>query len=124
MATLIITMNKAEGRPWINLNDRDHYMTKAKKTAAWIEETNRQLDKVDVPRMDKAQLDFLVFKPTRGRYDPHNLAPTMKAIVDAIVRYGIVPDDDYRHVKVTIDHGGISADKTAYMQVHIRKVEE
>lgn len=41
---------------------------------------------------------MIIHKPTGRRYDPGNLYPVAKAIVDGIVLSGMLEDDDYTHV--------------------------
>jgi hypothetical protein len=49
-----------------------------------------------------------IWKPRRGRYDPNNLWPTVKAVVDGFVDAGLLADDDHTHViGPDMRHGGI-----------------
>lgn len=53
-------------------------------------------------------IDVHVWKPTRVRYDPANLYPTAKALVDGLRDAGILAEDDWRHVDGPhLHHGGI-----------------
>jgi hypothetical protein len=48
-----------------------------------------------------------VWKPRAGRYDPNNLWPTVKAVVDGLVEAGFLADDDHVHVLgPDMRHGG------------------
>jgi predicted nucleic acid-binding Zn ribbon protein len=49
-----------------------------------------------------------IWKPRRGRYDPNNLWPTVKAVVDGFVDAGLLFDDDHVHViGPDMRHGGV-----------------
>jgi hypothetical protein len=49
-----------------------------------------------------------IWKPRRGRYDPNNLWPTVKAVVDGFVDAGLLADDDHLHViGPDMRHGGV-----------------
>jgi hypothetical protein len=39
-----------------------------------------------------------VIKPTNRAYDAHNLLPTLKAAIDGLVDYGLIPDDTNAHL--------------------------
>ena len=51
-----------------------------------------------VPAMDHAAIWLEWVPATKRRRDHGNEAPTVKAIVDAIVRAGVLEDDDHEHV--------------------------
>lgn len=40
-------------------------------------------------------------KPTRSHADPDGIAPTQKAVLDALVKEGVLPDDQSRYVRRT-----------------------
>lgn len=48
--------------------------------------------------MGRANVWVGITKRTRGRYDPANLTDTFKGCVDALVRAGVLDEDDYSHV--------------------------
>jgi crossover junction endodeoxyribonuclease RusA len=39
-----------------------------------------------------------IHKDRDGRWDPNNLWPTVKAIVDGMVEAGVLVDDDHKHL--------------------------
>jgi hypothetical protein len=49
-----------------------------------------------------------IWKPSRRRYDPNNVWPTIKAACDgALVDTGLIPDDDHEHMLgPDMRHGG------------------
>lgn len=46
----------------------------------------------------KADITVGIEKRTNGAYDPTNISDTFKGCVDALVRMGILDEDNYRHV--------------------------
>lgn len=46
----------------------------------------------------KATIYVGITKRTRGAYDPVNLSDSLKPCVDALVRMGVLDEDDYHHV--------------------------
>lgn len=92
--------------PWMSSNDRLHRMQEVKLTSAW-----REAGKLAAP--DAATIDepvriwAHVWKPIANRYDPQNLYPTAKAVVDGLRDAGLLVDDDWRHVEGPFMlHGG------------------
>lgn len=90
----------------LNLNDRRHRMANAKLVAAWRERaywaacewrtspSARRLTSFPVA----IQCVFPVH--TRSRRDPHNWAPTVKAIIDGLTSANLWPDDNANFVRV------------------------
>jgi hypothetical protein len=94
---------------WINSNDRKHRMAAAKLTSIWrnagtaaVLELNRQRKAAGegpAPTfMGRVRIVAKIFKPKANRFDPNNLHPTTKAIVDGLVQAGLLIDDDHKHV--------------------------
>lgn len=50
------------------------------------------------PHLERARLDVEISFPDRKRRDTHNYMPTVKALVDGLVKAGVLPDDDWRHL--------------------------
>lgn len=86
---------------WISANAREHWAPRAKRTRWWrhaagiVARNSRARigERVDV------QFDFHKAPGPNRRWDPANLAPTGKAILDGIVDAEILADDDTRHVR-------------------------
>jgi len=88
--------------PWLNANDRVHWRTRARWTkawrhAAWHAVANRDVNPIPL-RLDQVHIIAELRFRDRRRRDPANWAPTAKAIVDGLVDYGLIADDDHRHV--------------------------
>lgn len=65
----------------------------------------------------------LIYPPTKRRFDPPNLAGTIKHIIDGLTDANFWDDDDYKHIKfVAFGHGGdVSKEKGIY---HIKLMIE
>ena len=94
---------------FINSNSRDHRMAQAKLTAIWrnagvkaVHDLNQERAKNgDGPVqtfMGRVRIIATIWKPKANRFDPNNLAPTSKALVDGLVSAGLLLDDDHKHV--------------------------
>lgn len=91
---------------WINSNQRLHRMQTAKLTKAW-RTASQVASKGLEPLQTPIRVVAYIWKPRNGRYDPGNLYPTAKAILDGLVDSGLIEDDDYtRVVGPDMRHGG------------------
>ena len=86
------------GEDWINANERAHWASKAKRTRYWRDRAAWIAKRAGIPHMERAHITVTVHKTTNRRYDPANLAPTAKAIVDGLVDAGVLDDDDKTRV--------------------------
>lgn len=79
---------------WINANQREHWRTRAEKTAQWRGSARTFAVQAKLPkRLDHVRIVALLhFRDNRDR-DAHNFAGTLKAIVDGLVDYGLIKDD-------------------------------
>ena len=83
----------------MSLNDRDHWRVKADKTAEYVDTTIVLVRQAKVPKLQKISV-LLAYGPKDRRVrDPLNLVQTLKAVEDAIVRAGVVPDDNPTYVQ-------------------------
>lgn len=95
----------------LNENDRLHWAQKGDR-AAQI----RMLGKLAgrrmyaVPKGKRVRITIAVWKGHGGIYDPPNLGPTAKAIVDGLQDAGVLTEgDDWRHVEGPhLEHGGVN----------------
>lgn len=83
---------------WMSSNDRLHWAEKYKKTKilrrrSWLEARRNGL----LP-MRKAFVTVHVQYATNLRADPANAYPTVKALVDGLVDFGVLTDDDSKHL--------------------------
>lgn len=84
---------------WISANQRLHWAHKAARTKIWRDATNVWARRDKLPKgLDHVHVTaWLSFTTTRRR-DPANFHPTVKAIVDGLVDYGLIVDDDAKHL--------------------------
>lgn len=87
------------GLIWLSMNDRMHWAQRAKITKSYRSGARA------IARMEKLPIGLKhvhitahVHKTTRRAYDAHNLLPTLKAIIDGLVDYGLIPDDSNKHL--------------------------
>lgn len=93
--TLIIPAHE----PFLNLNQRMHWAKKAGLTRAWRFHARTYAAVANLPRgIQRVHIVAHVTKPTNRQYDVHNLMPTLKACVDGLVDYGLIPDDTNSHL--------------------------
>lgn len=93
------TLTVASGLPMLNLNQRMHWAKKAQLTKHWRRLALVNAMAADLPRnLDRVHITAHVTKPTNRAYDVHNLLPTLKAAVDGLVDYGLIPDDTNAHL--------------------------
>ena len=92
-------LNRHRSPDWINANQRDHWAVRSRKTRAWRNTTHWLAKAAKLPQeLSHVSITGHVVKTNRARYDAHNLMPTLKAIVDGLVDYGLIPDDHNTHL--------------------------
>lgn len=86
--------------PWaktkISANDRLSHMSKATRTAFWVELARLTCERMTTPEdgpLPWARIVIWVRMPTARRSEVANLQPTAKAIVDGMVLAGLIEDD-------------------------------
>jgi hypothetical protein len=106
MKLLQVTVPMPAGAVWLNSNDRKHFRATDPHRAAWRAAGAKAVEGRE--SFEHARVTAHVWKPRAGRYDPMNLWPTVKALLDGMVDAGLFPDDDWRHVVgPDMRHGGI-----------------
>jgi hypothetical protein len=60
---------------------------------AWRDAGNVHAQQARLPRLPSAHIVAELRFTDRRRRDPHNFMPTIKAVVDGLVDYGLLPDD-------------------------------
>lgn len=96
---MTITLTIPAPAKWMNSNDRMHWQPKAKLTKAWRQAAHIYARQAKLPKgLARVRTDVQVHKTTPNRCDAMNLYPTLKAVVDGLVDYGLVMDDNNDHV--------------------------
>lgn len=85
--------------PPLSLNQRDHHMAVHKVRTQLMNEVLTLARALNLPRgLDHVDVALLWRVTDQRRRDSDNPVLTLKACVDALARYGLVPDDTYRYV--------------------------
>lgn len=118
-----------KGNQIISTNDRMHPMVKAKITSylrslSFDTVTHRGVIETFNPEYP-CEVIMVVYPPTKRRMDPHNLAITLKALIDGMTDAGLFTDDDYHVVDmVSFRHGGkTSGDKNYRIDIIVKSIK-
>jgi crossover junction endodeoxyribonuclease RusA len=82
-----------------NLNDRKHYMVKAKIVREWRGATSILGRSLRIPACERIKVELHYVPAQERRRDPDNLVSALKPCCDGLVDAGIVPDDTERFVE-------------------------
>jgi hypothetical protein len=92
-------------------------MAEANLTKTWRRAGHAAVHPDWEPFTGTVHITAFITKKRGGRYDPNNLWPTIKAIVDGIVDAGLLHDDDHVHViGPDMRHGG-TGEPSVLMQI-------
>ena len=109
------------------MNDRGHWSTRYKLTRAWREASAAAAHGLGRSPLKRGRgpcevrVQFPVRDPGRRR-DPHNTAPTVKAIVDGLVDASVWPDDTPEWVRVA-DPTFYKPDGDMLVRIHLVPLE-
>lgn len=96
---MTITLTIPAPAKWLNSNDRLHWGPRAKLTKSWRQAAHVYARQARLPKgLGRVRIDAQVHKTTGNSFDAMNLYPTLKAVVDGLVDYGLVVDDNNDHV--------------------------
>lgn len=115
LRTPLLTQNTGKGVHW-------SVMAKAKKDTELVMYSaikKAKLKKIDGP----IEVQLVWYAPDLGIRDTDNLAPMMKACTDALVKKGIIPDDNSKIVHRTILGPVVCARDNPRFEYWIRTVE-
>ena len=91
----------------LSANQRLHWQSKARRVST-LRTRSRLLSRGRKPFPTPLMIDVYVWKPRGGRYDPANLYPSAKPVIDGFVDAGLLPDDDFKNVDGPhLHHGGV-----------------
>lgn len=113
------SITAVNGREWLSMNDRRHFMAHAKAVKRWRSDARILATALRIPQLESVHIRAEIYKPKAGRYDPHNLFPTLKSIIDGVVDAGVVADDDHRHLTTTLAHGGVDKSQPPHIMIRI-----
>ena len=105
---------------WLNLNQKEHWAPRNKRAQVWRHGAHIKARQAKLPRgLRRVQVDAYVWKSSRRRYDPHNLMPTLKPVIDGLVDYGLLVDDSSEYLAGPfIHHGGYGSEKLVLVIKH------
>jgi crossover junction endodeoxyribonuclease RusA len=84
---------------WINLNQRLHWAKRAKLTKSWRLAARVRAQQAGLPKgLPRVRVTATIHKGNNRAYDAHNLVPTVKAAIDGLVDYGLIPEDTNQHL--------------------------
>lgn len=95
--TTRFTINRPKDLKFMNANQRLHHHQRANLTRQWrtLGRTAGETLQAHTPtHYTRAHVTYTTTKTTRRRYDPPNLYPTYKALLDGLVDAGIFDDDN------------------------------
>lgn len=85
--------------PWLNANGRRQHRHQTGTRQAWRDATTVAARAARLPALGRAHiLATLRFTDNRRR-DAANYHPTVKVVVDALVAYGLLPDDSTAYLE-------------------------
>lgn len=89
--TWILTIPASQ--PWLNANGRRQPRHLAPVIRAWRDDAHQLARAAKLPRLGRAHILATLRFTDRRRRDGHNYYPTLKAVVDGLVDYGLLADD-------------------------------
>lgn len=95
--TLTIQVHKAI---WLTANQRLHWSTRMRRTRMLraYAASEARIHGLAGRRLGPSVVNAMIGYPTKGRADPTNAEPTVKAIIDGLVDARVWDDDDHRHI--------------------------
>lgn len=83
---------------WISANDRMHWAAKASRTKRLRRRGYVEARRNGLLPTNLASCIASIQYATGGRADPANAYPTVKALIDGLIDFGVLPDDDAEHL--------------------------
>lgn len=83
---------------WISANDRMHWRERASRTKRLRRRGYFEARRNGLLPMHRAFVTVSVQYANGGRADPANAYPTVKALVDGLTDFGVLTDDDSKHL--------------------------
>ena len=89
---------KIPANEWLSSNDRLHWAVKASRTRRLRQRGYFEARRNRLLPMRKAFVTVNVQYDSNRRADPANAYPTVKALVDGLTDFGVLTDDDSKHL--------------------------
>lgn len=84
--------------PWLSANQRRDLRRQTPDRRAWRDAGLVHAKRVDLPKLQHVHMVAVLRFTDKRRRDPHNYYPTLKALVDGLVDYGLIPDDSHEYL--------------------------
>jgi len=84
--------------PWLNANQRTDLRAQTPQRRAWRDAAHVWAQAARLPGLGRAHLIATLHFTDRRRRDTHNYYPTIKACVDGLIDYGLLPDDSAQYL--------------------------
>ena len=93
-------LTKSGGRTalWLNANDRGSWRRRHQLTKVWRTLARTAAVNACIPPLDRVHVTATIHKTRGGRWDPANLYPTVKAVIDGLVDARVLEDDSHEYV--------------------------
>lgn len=89
---------KVPENEWMSANDRMHWRERATRTKRLRRRGYFEARRNGLLPMRRTFVTVSVQYASSGRADPANAYPTVKALVDGLVDFGVLTDDDSKHL--------------------------
>ena len=85
---------------WLTANQRLHWSTRMRRTRMLraYAASEARIHGLAGSRLGPSIVTAMIGYPTKGRADPTNAEPTVKAIIDGLVDARVWDDDDHTHL--------------------------
>lgn len=85
---------------WLTANQRLHWSTRMRRTRMLraYAASEARIHGLAGSRLGPSIVTAMIGYPTKGRADPTNAEPTVKAIIDGLVDARVWDDDDHTHI--------------------------
>lgn len=109
--------------PWglLSANTRHHWSVNREVARYWRQVAAFTARNAGVPRVDRGRVVVTFHKATNRRFDPGNLSPVSKAILDGIVDAGVFEDDSHEYV-IGPDHRAGTKSSTPHVVIEITEL--
>lgn len=107
----------------LSANTRHHWSVNREVARTWRHAAATTAQHQGIPPIQRARVVVTFHKATSHRYDPGNLAPVSKAIVDGLVDAGVFPDDSHEYL-VGPDHRAGEKSTTPHVVITITELTE
>lgn len=109
---------------WLNANQRARHRWQTKERRLWRDAAYTWAHAQKLPKnLAKVHITATLSFTDRRRRDVGNYSPTLKAVVDGLVDYGLIPDDNDKHlIGPDLRLGDLATAAVGWVALDIREV--